>query len=63
MPEVNARTRVLQDIAALARQHRLSAAEIAAAIGEPLATTSDSRGRVVLVRVLSLTTLDDSATG
>jgi hypothetical protein len=52
VPEVNARTRVLQDIAALARQHGLSAGEIAAAIGEPPATMSESRGRVVLVRVL-----------
>ena len=52
MPEINARTRALEDIAALARQHRLTAGEIAAAIGEPPAVTPESRGRVVLIRVL-----------
>jgi hypothetical protein len=49
---INVRTRALEDIAALARQHELSADEIAAAIGRPPAAAQDSRGRVVLVRVL-----------
>ena len=52
MPEINARARALQDIAALARQHKLSANEIATAIGQPPAAGEESRGRVVLVRVL-----------
>ena len=51
MPEVDARTRALEDIAAIARQHGLSAGEIAAAIGAPPAA-GDNRARVVLVRVL-----------
>ena len=52
MVETNARTRALQDIAALARQHKLSAEEIAAAIGAPPAATEESRGRAVVIRVL-----------
>ena len=52
MPEVNARTRALEEIAALARQHGLSAGEIAAAMGASPSATQESRGRVVLVRVL-----------
>ena len=51
MPEVDARTRALEDIAAIARQHGLSAGEIAAAMGAPPAA-EDNRARVVLVRVL-----------
>ena len=43
MPEINARTRALEDIAALARQHQFSATEIAAAIGAPSPLREDSR--------------------
>jgi hypothetical protein len=50
--EISARTRALEDIAAIARQHRLSAAEIAAAIGAPPAAAQENRARAVLVRVL-----------
>ena len=53
MHEANARTRALEDIAALARQHRFSTGEIAAAIGDARAGAQDNRGRVVLVRVLA----------
>lgn len=52
MAEISARTRALEDIAAIARQHRLSASEIAAAIGAPPTAAPDSRVRAVLVRVL-----------
>jgi hypothetical protein len=52
VPEINARARALEDIAALARQHKLSADEIGAAIGQSPAAAGESRGRVVLVRVL-----------
>ena len=52
MPEMSARTRALEDITALARQHELSVAEIAAALGGSPAVAHDNRGRVVLVRVL-----------
>jgi hypothetical protein len=50
--EINVRTRALEDIAALARQHRFTADEIVAAIGQQPAAAQESRGRVVLVRVL-----------
>ncbi len=46
------RTRALQDIAAIARQHGISAGEIAGALGEMPATTAEGRRRAVLVRVL-----------
>ena len=68
MPEIDARTRALEDIAVLARQHQLTAAEISAAIGAAPALRQDSReiagqaggadnradnrARIVLVRVL-----------
>jgi hypothetical protein len=52
VPEVNARRRALEDIAALARAHGLSAAEIAAAIGESSTAAQESRGHAVVVRVL-----------
>ena len=52
MPEIDARTRALEDIAALARRHGLSASEIAAALGQPTTAAQESRGHVVLVRVL-----------
>jgi hypothetical protein len=51
VPGIDARTRALEDIAALARQHGLSADEIAAAIAHPPAD-GESRGHTVLVRVL-----------
>jgi hypothetical protein len=54
MPEMNVRARALEDIAALVRQHKLSADEIAAAIGEPTAAAQDGRSRVVLVHVLGV---------
>jgi hypothetical protein len=57
--EVDDRVRALGDIAALARQHGLSAWEIAVALGEPVepaatssATPPEGRARAVLVRVL-----------
>jgi hypothetical protein len=46
------RTRTLHDIAALARNHGISAAEIAALLGESPAVALADRRRVVLVRVL-----------
>jgi hypothetical protein len=64
VPETDARTRALEDVAAIARQHRLTAAEIAAALGEAPALrqgsressgqagAEDHRARAVLVRVL-----------
>jgi hypothetical protein len=52
MTDVNARARALQEIAALARQHRFSPGELAGAIGDAPAEPVESRGRVVLVRVL-----------
>ena len=49
------RTRALDQIAALAREHHLAAAEIAAALGEgrPPAVATEDRRRTVLVRVLA----------
>jgi hypothetical protein len=49
---VDDRARALQSIAALARQHGLSASEIAAAIGGPPGPAEENRWRGVLVRVL-----------
>lgn len=46
------RARALQQIADIARQHRLSATDLAAALGEPVAATHSTRARTVLVRVL-----------
>ena len=45
------RTRALQEITAIARQHGLSASEIAAALDAP-AAAAPARGQAVLVRVL-----------
>src|SRR6185437_13360106 len=50
--DMDERARVLEQIAALARQHQLSAAEIAAALGGTPAAPPGRRGRNVLVRVL-----------
>jgi hypothetical protein len=49
---VDVRTRALQDIAAIARQHGLSTEEIAAAIGAEAGAVRENRWRGVLVRVL-----------
>lgn len=46
------RRRALEDIASLARQHGLSAAEIAAVLDRPAGDQPTSRSRAVLVRVL-----------
>ena len=46
------RTRALQDIVSLARQHGFSAAEISAAVGSAHDQARETRGRDVLVRVL-----------
>lgn len=51
--DVDERTRALDDIAALARQHGLTAADIAAALGEAPAAGDGSPRRVVAVRVLA----------
>jgi hypothetical protein len=51
VPGIDARLRALEDIAALARQHHLSADEITAAIAHP-AAARESRSHAVLVRVL-----------
>src|SRR6187397_135379 len=50
--DVEDRARALEQIAALARQHQLSAAEIGAALGGTPAAPAERRGRNVLVRVL-----------
>ena len=50
--DMDERARALEQIAALARQHRLSAAEIAAALDGTPAAPAERRGRTVLVRVL-----------
>ncbi len=50
--EMDERARALEQIAGLARQHQLSAAEIAAALGGMAAAPVERRGRNVLVRVL-----------
>ena len=46
------RTRALQEIAATARRHGITASEIAVVLGDPPATTTEGRRRAVLVRVL-----------
>lgn len=46
------RTRAVQEIVDKARQHGITAGEIASALGEPPATTAEGRRRAVLVRVL-----------
>ena len=46
------RTRALQEIAATARQHGITASEIAAVLGDAPATTPEGHRRAVLVRVL-----------
>jgi hypothetical protein len=48
------RVRALQEIAALARRHGLSADEIAAVLGQPSVDTATGRGKSVLVRVLGV---------
>jgi hypothetical protein len=53
VPGVDDRTRAIESIAALARQHQISAAEIAAAIGASPAQQSSNRRRDVLVKVLA----------
>jgi MFS family permease len=50
--DMDERARALEQIAALARQHQLSAAEIAAALDGTPAAPPGRRGRNVLVRVL-----------
>jgi len=49
--DADVRIRALHDIAAIARQHQLSAAEIAAVLGDPPAVR-EGRGRGTLVHVL-----------
>jgi hypothetical protein len=49
---VEDRDRALESIVALAKQHGLSASEIAAALGSPSGLPSENRWRGVLVRVL-----------
>jgi hypothetical protein len=51
---VDDRAHALEAIVAIARQHGLSAGDIATAIGEQSASARDSRRRGVLVRVLGL---------
>lgn len=46
------RTRAIEQIVLVARQHGVTPAEIAAALGEPAAAATESRARAVLVRVL-----------
>jgi Predicted membrane protein (DUF2157) len=51
--EINPRTRALEDIVMLARQHGLAASEIAAALGAPAPRAAEtSRARSIVVRVL-----------
>jgi len=52
VPETDARTRALENIAALAREHHLSADEITAALGHAPVAGHENRARVVLIRVL-----------
>jgi hypothetical protein len=49
---VDGRERAIGEIVTLARQHQVSAVEIAAALGEEHATTAEGRRRGVMVRVL-----------
>ena len=48
------RAEAVQTIAALARRHGITAAEITAVLGEPAAETARSRSQAVLVRVLGV---------
>src|SRR5574338_460710 len=50
--DVDERTRALRTIADIAREHSLSAADVAAALREASATESEDRRQHVLVRVL-----------
>ena len=52
--DIDARSRALEEIVALARAHQLSGAEIAAAVGDAPATPSDQRAQRVVVRVLGV---------
>jgi hypothetical protein len=52
MTEIEPRTRALEDIAMLARQHGLTAGEIAAALGAPASAAQSSGARSIVVRVL-----------
>ena len=50
---MDARERALQQIAALAREHQLTTAEVAAVLGQTSAAEPAARGRTVLVRVFA----------
>jgi hypothetical protein len=55
MTEIDPRTRALEDIVTLARQHGLTASEVAAALGAPASPATappSSRARSIVVRVL-----------
>jgi hypothetical protein len=52
MTEIEPRTRALEDIVMLARQHGLTAGEIAAALGAPASAAQSSGARSIVVRVL-----------
>src|SRR4051812_47027774 len=54
MTDSLARSQALRDIAAIARQHNLSAADIAAAVGNGPPAAAESGARTVLVRVLGV---------
>ena len=49
--DMDERARALQDIVALAREHRLTASEISAALADEPAHAAEGRARVILVRV------------
>src|SRR5688572_30129903 len=52
-PDMDERARAIDQIVALAREHRLTAAEIGVALAsEPAAAPADSRARTIIVRVL-----------
>jgi hypothetical protein len=53
-PDLDARSRALAEIVTIARTHRLSVAEIGAAVGEAAAVAPAPRARGVLVRVLGI---------
>jgi hypothetical protein len=50
--EIDPRARALEDIVMLARQHGLSASDVAAALGAPAAAAAASRSRSIVIRVL-----------
>jgi hypothetical protein len=52
MIEIDPRSRALEDIVTLARQHGLSAREIADALGAPAGPPEASRARSIVIRVL-----------